>query len=69
MRYSLYRVSNAGGSLELMEIEARPLKKEHLDTNDCFILELPKQIYVWVGKGANYEEKKSAMRMAKDFID
>jgi hypothetical protein len=30
---------------------------------------MPKQIYVWVGKGANLEEKKNAMRIAKDFID
>jgi hypothetical protein len=57
-RYSLYCVSNASGSLLLREVEERPLKKEHLDTNDCFILELPKQIYVWIGKHANYEEKK-----------
>jgi len=52
----------------LSEITERPLKKEHLDTNDAFILELPKMIYVWIGKHANYEEKKSGMLMAKDFI-
>jgi hypothetical protein len=47
----------------------RPLKKEHLDTNDTFILELFDKIYVWIGKGANLEEKKSGMLIAKDFIE
>jgi hypothetical protein len=68
MSYSLYKVSNASGSLECTEIEDRPLKKTHLDTNDTFILELSNKIYVWVGKGANLEEKKSAMQFAKDFV-
>lgn len=67
-QYALYRVSNSSGTLELTEVTERPLKKEHLDTNDAFILELPKQIYVWIGKHANYEEKKQGMLMAKDFI-
>lgn len=53
----------------MSEITERPLKKEHLDTNDTFILELPKKIYVWVGKKSNLEEKKNAMKFAKDFID
>lgn len=67
-KYNLYRVSNASGSLEQIEVTDRPLKKEHLDTNDTFILELPKQIYVWIGKHANLEEKKSGMLLAKEFI-
>lgn len=68
MSYSLYKVSNASGTLEMTEIEERPLKKPHLDTNDTFILELANKIYVWVGKGAHLEEKKGAMKFAKDFI-
>lgn len=67
-KYSLFRVSNASGTLELTETIERPLKKEHLDTNDCFILEMPSKIYVWIGKHANFEEKKNTMQMAKDFI-
>jgi hypothetical protein len=47
----------------------RPLRKDHLNTYDSFILELPKKIYVWIGKGSNYEEKKNSMKIAKDFIE
>lgn len=68
-KYSLYRVSNSNGKLETIEVTDRPLKKEHLDTNDTFILELFDKIYVWIGKGANLEEKKSGMLIAKDFIE
>ena len=42
LTYSFYKVSNASGKLELTEISERPLKKDHLDTNDSFLLELPK---------------------------
>ena len=52
----------------IKEIEKRPLKQEMLDTNDVFIVELKKQIYVWVGSNANFEEKKSAMNTAREFV-
>ena len=69
LRYNLFKVSNETGSLQLTEVTERPLKKEHLDTNDTFILELPNKIYVWVGKKSNLEEKKNGMKYAKDFIE
>jgi hypothetical protein len=66
--YTLWQVSNASGSLQLTEITERPLRRDHLDTSDSYILELSDTIYVWVGKGSNLEEKKNAMQSAKDFI-
>lgn len=53
----------------MIEITERPLRRDHLDTNDTFILELPKQIYVWIGKKSNLEEKKNGMLYAKKFIE
>lgn len=67
-KYALYKVSNETGKLEMNEITERPLRKDHLDTNDTFILELNNLIYVWIGKKANTEEKKMGMLYAKDFI-
>ena len=68
LSYALYCVSNATGHLEVTEITERPLKKDHLDTNETFILEITNQIYVWIGKQANLEEKKKGMLIAKEFI-
>lgn len=39
-----------------------------LDTNDVFILELNKHIYIWIGRGANTEEKKNALIIGKSFL-
>ena len=38
--YKFFKVSNETGKLLCTEIAERPLKREHLDTNDTFILEL-----------------------------
>ena len=69
MTYALYNVSNATGQLLITEITERPLRKDHLDTNDTFILELNDMIYVWIGKKSNLEEKQNGMKTAKDFIE
>ena len=42
LNFSCYKISNETGKLLCTEITERPLKRSHLDTNDTFILELPK---------------------------
>ena len=69
LAYTFYKISNASGKLELTEITERPLRRDHLDTNDTFLLELPDTIYVWIGRHANLEEKKEGMLTAKAFIE
>jgi gelsolin len=39
-----------------------------LDTNDTFILEVEKQVMIWIGKKANDEEKKNALVIGKGFM-
>ena len=68
MNYKLYKVSNETGKLTTQEIAERPLTREMLDTNDVFILELNKHIYIWIGKEANAEEKKNALIIGKGFM-
>ncbi|EDQ85244.1 uncharacterized protein MONBRDRAFT_34323 [Monosiga brevicollis MX1] len=66
---TLYRVSDASGSMQVTPIEEKPYKKEQLDTNDAFILDCgPAGIFVWVGKGATKEERAFSMRTGTDFI-
>ncbi|XP_050394961.1 actin depolymerising venom protein gelsolin 1 [Patella vulgata] len=65
----LYRVSDASGSLEMEEVGSKPLNREDLDSNDCFILDSgPSGIYIWVGKECTKNEKKSAWQNATEFL-
>jgi len=66
--FKLFKVSNDTGKLCTSEITERPLTREHLDTNDVFILELNKMVNIWIGKEANVEEKKNALIIGKSFI-
>lgn len=67
-KYTLWKVSNDSGKLQTTEITERPLRKDHLDTNDVFILELDKHVYIWIGKMADAEEKKNALIIGKSFV-
>lgn len=66
--YALFKVSDASGELQMTEITERPLMRHHLDTNDCYILDTPQCVFVWIGKGATYDEKKNSMFYARDYI-
>lgn len=64
----LFRVSDSSGELVVTPVASVPLLKAHLDTNDCFILDLGTQIFVWVGKGSTQQEKNSSMKFATQFL-
>lgn len=68
MSYKFYKISNETGKLLCQEVKDRPLTKAMLDTNDTFILELQKQVIIWIGRGANTEEKKNAIRIGQGFV-
>ncbi|XP_060750016.1 capping protein (actin filament), gelsolin-like b isoform X2 [Tachysurus vachellii] len=68
---SLYKVSDATGSMKLTKVsEKNPFAKDLLVRDDCFILDngANGKIFVWKGSGANAEEKKAALKVADDFI-
>lgn len=67
---SLYRVSDESGTLEITPVNEMPLRKEHLDSNDCFILDCGSSgIFVWVGKKCTDAEKKAGMKNGMEFIN
>ncbi|XP_054608594.1 capping protein (actin filament), gelsolin-like b isoform X1 [Dunckerocampus dactyliophorus] len=69
---SLYKVSDATGSMSLTKVEGKsPFAKELLLCDDCFILDngANGKIFVWKGSGANAEEKDMALQMADNFIE
>jgi len=68
-KVALYKISDASGKIVSSEIKVSPLKKELLDTNECFILDTASSgIFVWVGRKSSNDEKLHSMRMATDFI-
>ncbi|XP_073808688.1 scinderin like a isoform X1 [Danio rerio] len=68
---SLHMVSDAAGSMKTSEVKQNsPFKQELLNPSDCYILDngLDSKIFVWKGPRANTEERKSAMKVAEQFI-
>uniref|UniRef100_UPI00398F1CF4 villin-1 isoform X2 n=1 Tax=Pristiophorus japonicus TaxID=55135 RepID=UPI00398F1CF4 len=66
----LYHVSDATGSLMVQEVATRPLTQDLLKHEDCYILDQGgATIFVWKGKEANKEEKRSGMNRALGFIN
>jgi gelsolin len=64
----LYKVSDAGGSLQFTDIKSGSISKSDLDTKDVFILDTPKSCFVWVGKGASPDEKKNGFGYAHQLL-
>lgn len=56
------------GSLEIKHIAIPPLKQEFLDEDDCHVLDIGTEIFVWIGKGCTKQEKESSMIYARKFL-
>ncbi|KAJ8977326.1 hypothetical protein NQ317_018608, partial [Molorchus minor] len=66
---SLYRVSDATGSVHVDKVAQKPLEATLLDPKDCFILDTTDaNLYVWIGKQCDDKEKNEAMRKADEFL-
>uniref|UniRef100_A0A8C6RSK5 Scinderin n=1 Tax=Nannospalax galili TaxID=1026970 RepID=A0A8C6RSK5_NANGA len=67
----LYMVSDASGSMSVTLVaEENPFSMAMLLSEECFILDhgAAKQIFVWKGKDANPQERKTAMKTAEQFL-
>ncbi|CAM9268509.1 unnamed protein product [Phaeothamnion confervicola] len=68
----LYRVSDqAGGAAEMQPVEGEAggkLSRGMLDSKDVFVLDVGKEVFVWIGRTSSPEEKKQSMSYASQFI-
>jgi hypothetical protein len=64
----LYHISDASGQLEVNLISNAPFKQSMLNSDDCHILDICNEIFVWVGKGCTNQEKLQSMRLAEEFL-
>uniref|UniRef100_A0A7E4VD24 Gelsolin n=1 Tax=Panagrellus redivivus TaxID=6233 RepID=A0A7E4VD24_PANRE len=63
----LFQVSNESGKLHVEEIA--DFYQQDLDGDDVMVLDAFNTVYVWVGAGANKEEKEHAEATAKQFLE
>lgn len=64
----LIRISDASGKLKSTEVASGSFGTECLDTNDVFIVDTEPCVYVWIGLGANKEERAQAFKIANDYL-
>ena len=64
----LYKLSDSTGSLTCSEAKRGDIKMSDLDSNDVFILDAGREIFVWVGSGASDAERRNAMPTAQAYL-
>jgi len=65
----LFHLSDASGKLTFKKIaEGGDIKRSQLDSTDVFILDSGAEVYSWIGKGANDNERKSALQFAQKYL-
>ena len=60
-------MSDASGKLETTEVGSGALKREMLKSDDVFIMDNCAEIFVWIGKKATDDEKKSGMKIGTQY--
>jgi len=60
----LYHLSDATGKMEFKFVsEGNAVKKSQFISDDVMVFDSGKEVFVWVGKGANAEERKKESRI------
>ena len=60
----MFRLSDASGTLTMTEVN---FAKDSLDTNDAFLIDNGKMIYIWCGEKASRDEKRYGLPYAKKY--
>jgi len=65
-KHRLLKVSDESGSLKITELE---YKRANLNANDVFIVDSVHSIFVWIGKGASPQERRSGVQLAQSYLN
>ena len=60
----MFKLSDADGKLTMTEVKFSP---DSLDTNDAFLIDNGKMIYIWCGKKCNKNEKRMGIPYAQKY--
>eukprot|EP00603_Paraphysomonas_imperforata_P002999 CAMPEP_0114417660 /NCGR_PEP_ID=MMETSP0103-20121206/3082_1 /TAXON_ID=37642 ORGANISM="Paraphysomonas imperforata, Strain PA2" /NCGR_SAMPLE_ID=MMETSP0103 /ASSEMBLY_ACC=CAM_ASM_000201 /LENGTH=797 /DNA_ID=CAMNT_0001585967 /DNA_START=115 /DNA_END=2508 /DNA_ORIENTATION=+ len=66
----LFRISDDSGSVSFTQVEYQSgrLNKTLLNSSDAFLLDNLSELFLWVGKAASADEKKSGMSYAMKYL-
>merc|ERR1712179_633420 len=64
----LFRLSDASGKLDFSRTKSGSISKYDFDTNDVFILDTVKELFVWIGKGTTTTERRNAVTYAHNYL-
>ncbi|KAL5014039.1 hypothetical protein ScPMuIL_008309 [Solemya velum] len=64
----LYRLSDASGSMKFTLEKSDKIEMSHFDTNDVFILDTTKEVFVWIGKKTTKYEQHNALSYAHKYL-
>lgn len=66
----MYHVTNEDGAMSTKLVQEGQLNRQILEeeSDDVLIIDVGRVIFVWVGKTANKEEKRSAMKSANQYL-
>jgi len=64
----MLKVSDESGSMKVTTVTEGYVDIEKLESGDVFICDFGLTLYIWVGNGANKEEKKKAMLHAVQYL-
>jgi len=62
----LFRVSDSSGTLKVEEVK---FDRKNLNTSDVFIVDAVNSIFVWIGKTASPQERRSGVQVAQSYLN
>lgn len=65
---TLFRVSDASGSLKVDKVADTKLERKMLDASDVFIVDSGAEVFVWVGDKATKQEREKSMEHAAAYL-
>jgi len=64
----LLEVSDKTGELKRTEIARGSARKNQLNTNEVFLLDINHTVYCWIGKGASPAERANGIKFGVDYL-
>lgn len=65
----LFRLSDASGRLSFDLVkDGQPIKRDDLDSNDVFLLDIGNAIWIWRGSGASKAERAAWLNVAQSYV-